>query len=317
MTREEAGKVVGIDVGKSWLDVNVYGEDKVTRRANDDKGISQIGEQLEPLAVKLVVVEASGGWERNIHAELSQRGFSVAVVNPTRVRNFARAKGQLAKTDPIDARSIAEFGHKMEPKAQKMVSKARAKLAALVTRRYQVITIITMEKNREVTAPEPIDERIADHLDWLATELADLDKAIHDCIEDDASWQQEAAVLASTPGVGTVTVFTLLADLPELGKLNRQRIAALVGVAPYNRDSGSKRGQRRIFGGRASVRRVLYMATLSATRHNPVIRDFYQRLLEAGKPKKVALTACMRKLLTILNAMMRTQKSWDSSIHTA
>ena len=225
--------------------------------------------------------------------------------------------GQLAKTDPIDARNIAEFGFKIEPPPQKMVTAARQKLAALVTRRYQLVTIITMEKNRAATAPEPIDAHIARHLDWLTQELADLDEAINQSLEADDNWQKEAAVLESTPGVGKVTVFTLLADLPELGKLNRQKIAALVGVAPYNRDSGSKRGKRRIFGGRASIRRVLYMATLSASRHNPVIRDFYQRLLAAGKPKKVALTACMRKLLTILNAMMRTGKPWDSSIYAS
>ena len=317
MTSKEDGKVIGIDVGKAWLDVNVYGQDKVNRWPNDSLGISQIGEKLSKMAIKLVVVEASGGWERSIHAELSQHGLGVAVVNPTRVRSFARAMGQLAKTDPIDARNIAEFGFKIEPKAQKMASAAREKLAALVTRRYQLITIITMEKNRAATAPEPIDEHIARHLDWLAQELTNLDEAIDQCLEDDENWQKEAAILESTPGVGKVTVFTLLADLPELGKLNRQKIAAMVGVAPYNRDSGAKRGKRRIFGGRASIRRVLYMATLSATRHNPIIRDFYQRLLAAGKPKKVALTACMRKLLTILNAMMRTGKPWDSLMYAA
>jgi transposase len=317
MPNKEEGKVVGIDVGKAWLDVNVYGEDQVNRWPNESLGISQIGEKLSKMAIKLVVVEAWGGWERSIHAELSQRGLGVAVVNPTRVRSFARAMGQLAKTDPIDARNIAEFGFKIVPKAQKMVSAAREKLGALVTRRYQVITIMTMEKNRAVTAPEPIDEGIAKHLHWLAQELADLEEVITQCLEADENWQKEAAILESAPGVGQVTGFTLLADLPELGQLNRQKIAALVGVAPYNRDSGSKRGKRRIFGGRASIRRVLYMATLSATRHNPVIRAFYQRLLAAGKAKKVALTACMRKLLTILNAMMRTGKPWDSSMYAA
>ena len=295
----------------------MYGENKVNRWPNDSSGISQLGDELDKMRIKLVVVEASGGWERSVHVELSQRGIGVAVVNPTRVRSFARALGQLAKTDPIDARNIAEFGFKIEPPPQKMVTAARQKLAALVTRRYQLVTIITMEKNRAATAPEPIDAHIARHLDWLTQELADLDEAINQSLEADDNWQKEAAVLESTPGVGKVTVFTLLADLPELGKLNRQKIAALVGVAPYNRDSGSKRGKRRIFGGRASIRRVLYMATLSASRHNPVIRDFYQRLLAAGKPKKVALTACMRKLLTILNAMMRTGKPWDSSIYAS
>jgi len=317
MTRQAAEKVVGIDVSKEKLDVHVYGERSVSQWPNDGLGISQLGDRLAQTAVKLVVVEASGGWERGIVSDLSQRGLCVAVVNPTRVRNFAKAAGQLAKTDAIDARNIAEFGFKMEPQAQPMISATRAKLADFVTRRYQVVTIITMEKNRAATAPDSVKEQIDKHLAWLAADLADWDEAINQCILEDDSWPAEAAILESVPGVGSVTVFTLLADLPELGKLNRQKMAALVGVAPFNRDSGPQRGKRRIFGGRASIRRVLYMATLSATRHNPVIRDFYQRLLLAGKPKKVALVACMRKLLTILNAMMRTGKPWNPALYVA
>ena len=315
MTNQKEGKVVGIDVSKKMLDDNIRGETTVSHSANDSLGCRQLGDKLEKLDIKLVVIEASGGFERRIFTELVRRGLPVAIVNPTRVRNFARAAGQLAKTDAIDARMIAEFGFKMEPKPQQMTKPAREKLAALVTRRYQVVTMVTMEKNRLGTAPDEVQQYITRHLDCLADELTQLDAAIDQSLADDENWQTEAAVLESTPGVGRVTVFTLLADLPELGKLNRQKIAALVGLAPFNRDSGAKRGKRRIFGGRASIRRVLYMSTLSATRHNPVIRDFYQRLLQAGKPKKVALTACMRKLLTILNAMMRTGKPWDSSLY--
>lgn len=317
MTNKMDKKIVGIDVSKAMLDCNMCGETAVSCWQNDSLGCRQLGDQLEKEKVTLVVIEASGGYERNIHAELLQREIPVALVNPTRVRSFAKAAGQLAKTDKIDARIIAEFGIKMEPAPQQMVSAAREKLADLVTRRYQLVTMMTMEKNRAKTAPETVEQSLLNHLSWLGDEVARLDAEIDHSLMADENWQKEAAVLESTPGVGKVTVFTLLADLPELGKLDRQKIAALVGVAPFNRDSGPKRGKRRIFGGRASIRRVLYMATLSAIRHNPVIRDFYQRLLQAGKPKKVALTACMRKLLTILNAMMRTQKHWNPTIYAS
>jgi transposase len=272
---------------------------------------------LSQRTVKLVVVEASGGVETRLLAELAHRELPVAVVNPTRVRNFARAAGQRAKTDEIDARLIAEFGKKMAPAPKQLVTSARRKLAALVTRRSQLVTMITAEKNRLATTPEETLEWVLQHVAWLAEQLSAIDQAIEACIAAESSWQEEAAVLESVPGVGPVTSFTLLADLPELGKLNRQEIAALVGVAPFNRDSGPKRGKRRIFGGRASVRRVLYMAALSATRHNLVIRDFYHRLLAAGKLPKVALTACMRKLLTILNAIMRTGKAWNPPLKSA
>lgn len=317
MTSITKEKVVGIDVSKKRLDVNVYGERVVTEWDNDSLGVSQLGEWLAQAKVKLVVVEASGGVEMRLIGELAQRELPVAVVNPTRVRNFARAAGKLAKTDKIDARTIAEFGEKMNPAPKQLVSQARRKLAALVTRRYQLITMITAEKNRLSTTPDDVQEWVVQHLDWLEEQMSAIDKAINDCIAAEENWQEEAAVLDSVPGVGPVTSFTLLADLPELGKLNRQEIAALVGVAPFNRDSGPKKGKRRIFGGRASVRRVLYMAVLSGTRHNPVIRDFYHRLLAAGKLPMVALTACMRKLLTILNAMMRTGKPWNSPSKTA
>lgn len=317
MTSITEEKVVGIDVSKKRLDVNVYGEQAVAEWDNDSLGVSQLGEWLAQAKVKLVVVEASGGVEMRLIGELAQRELPVAVVNPTRVRNFARAAGKLAKTDKIDACTIAEFGEKMEPAPKQLVSQARRKLAALVTRRYQLITMITAEKNRLSTTPDDVQEWVVQHLDWLAEQMTAIESAIDECIAAESNWQEEAAVLDSVPGVGPVTSFTLLADLPELGKLNRQEIAALVGVAPFNRDSGPKKGKRRVFGGRASVRRVLYMAVLSATRHNPVIRDFYHRLLAAGKLPMVALTACMRKLLTILNAMMRTGKPWNPPSKTA
>ncbi len=311
MTSESQTNVVGIDVSKRRLDMNVYGETQVTSWDNDKRGVDDLGQRLSQMKPQLVVVEASGGVEIPLVVELAQRELPVAVVNPTRVRNFARAAGQLAKTDAIDARIIAAFGAKLSPGVKQIVSAQRQELAALVNRRYQVVIMITAEKNRLATTPASVQERVIKHLDWLAEELTALDAAVNQLVLADEVWQEEAIILESAPGVGQVTVVTLLADLPELGQLNRQKIAALVGLAPFNRDSGPKRGKRRIFGGRASIRRVLYMATLSAIRHNPVIREFYQRLLLAGKPKKVALTACMRKLLTILNAMMRSRQCWN------
>ena len=317
MTSQKTGKVVGIDASKKYLDVNVYGQTEVVSWENNSLGVEQLGQWLSQMTIKVIVVEASGGVENRLVGELAQRELSVAVVNPTRVRNFARAAGQLAKTDQIDARLIAEFGEKMSPEPKQLVSAARRKLAALVNRRYQLITIRTAEKNRLSTTPEVAQEWVIQSLDWLEQQLSAIDDAIDECVASKESWQEEAILLDSVPGVGTVTISTLLADLPELGKLNRQEIAALVGLAPFNRDSGPKRGKRRIFGGRASVRRVLYMAALSATKHNPVIRAFYHRLLAAGKLFKVAITACMRKLLTIMNAMMRTQKHWKYPMKTA
>jgi transposase len=314
MTSSEEGKVVGIDASKKMLDVNVYGDKAVTSWDNDNLGVNQLGERFSQMNIKLIVVEASGGVETRLVSELASRGLPVAIVNPTRVRNFARAAGQLAKTDQIDARMIAEFGTKMAPEPQQLVSAARRKLSALVTRRYQLVTMMTAEKNRLSTTPDSVLDWVIQSVDWLAEQMAAIDEAINDCIAAEENWQEEATLLETVPGVGPVTSFTLLADLPELGKLNRQEIAALVGVAPFNRDSGPKKGKRRIFGGRASVRRVLYMAALSATRHNPVIRAFYHRLMAAGKLFKVAMTACMRKLLTILNAMMRTGNPWKSPI---
>jgi transposase len=316
MTSQKTGKVVGIDASKKFLDVNVCGETEVVSWENDKLGVEQLGQWASQMPIKVIVVEASGGVENRLVGELAQRELPVAVVNPTRVRNFARAAGQLAKTDQIAARLIAEFGEKMSPEPKQLVSAARRKLAALVDRRYQLITMRTAEKNRLSTTPEEVQEWVFQSLDWLEVQMSAIEKAIDECVASKESWQEEATLLDSVPGVGTVTIFTLLADLPELGKLNRQEIAALAGLAPFNRDSGPKRGKRRIFGGRASVRRVLYMAALSATRHNPVIRAFYHRLMAAGKLFKVAITACMRKLLTILNSMMRTQTPWKCPMVT-
>jgi len=302
--------VVGIDVGKAKLDVAVNGEKPVKEWANDETGRAALREWVASQAPELVVVEASGGYEAAIVSELVEQGQAVAVVNPSRVRAFAKAEGLLAKTDKIDARLIARFGATMKPKAQARREQSQLELNEWVVRRRQLVLMLTAEKNRLETTTPATQERINRHLTWLQTEIEDLETQINQAIATDPLWIEKAKQIDSVPGIGPVTTATLLADLPELGQLNRQEIAALVGVAPFNHDSGKHRGKRRIFGGRTSVRSVLYMATLSATRHNPVIKKFYQHLLAQGKVKKVALTACMRKLLVIVNTMVKSGQVW-------
>lgn len=241
---------------------------------------------------------------------MSAAGLAEAVVNPTRVRRFAEALGQLAKTDRIDAGVIAHYGSVVRPATQKLRGEEEECLAGLVKRRSQVVVMITAEKNRLHTSPLRIRQDVQEHVEWLEAKQKELDGEIKQMISNSHVWVEKAAILRSVPGVGEVTVATLLGHLPELGDENRQKIAALVGVAPFNKDSGPRRGKRRIFGGRSSVRCALYMATLCAVRYNPVIKSFYENLLQRGKPKKVALTACMRKLLVILNAMLRNGELW-------
>ena len=244
-------------------------------------------------------------------AELAHAGLAVAVVNPKRVREFARARGQLAKTDQLDARLLAHFAEAIRPPGRPLLSADRDRLAALVTRRRQVIDRLTAERNRQPTAPGSMRDRIGQHIAWLTEELQALDNDLRQFIDQNPAWHATEDLLQSAPGVGPVTAMTLIADLPELGQLDRQEIAALVGVAPMNRDRGPKRGKRRTQGGRAQVRSVLYMAALSASRCNPVIRAFYEKLIQRGKEQKVALTACMRKLLVILKAMVKKQRAWQ------
>lgn len=302
--------IVGIDVGKTNLDVAVAGNGSVREWSNDERGRRVLSGWLSEQEVELVVLEASGGIEAALVSELVEAGIPVAVVNPTRVRAFARAAGQLAKTDPIDARVIARFGATMKPKAKAIRDQAQLALSQQVTRRRQMVQMVTAEKNRAQTALGAMKEQIERHIAWLQSEIEHLENEINQAIMADPIWQETAERLQSTPGVGAITAATLVAELPELGRLNRQKITALVGLAPFNHDSGKRRGQRRIFGGRASVRTVLYMAALSAIKCNPVIRSFYQRLIAKGKPKKVAITACMRKLLVILNTMVKTGQAW-------
>ena len=306
-------KVIGIDVGKAKLDTQIAGEKKNRDWANDDTDRAELGQWAVEQEASLVVVEASGGYEAALVSELVSHGLEVAVVNPTRVRAFARAEGILAKTDKIDAGVIARFGAVIKPQARARREVAQVELNQLVTRRRQLVLMATVEKNRLQTAAPAMQEHIANHITWLQTEIEALEQQISQAIAANAEWAATAKQVESAPGIGPITAATLVADLPELGQLNRQEIAALVGVAPFNHDSGQHRGKRRIFGGRTSVRSVLYMATLSAIRHNPVIKDFYERLLARGKLKKVALTACMRKFLVILNSMVKSGQLWDAS----
>jgi transposase len=258
----------------------------------------------------LVVLEATGGIELPLVGALAAAGLPVVVVNPRQVREFARATGRLAKTDAIDAQVLARFAEAVQPALRPLPDAATQQLSSLVTRRRQVIEMLTAEKNRLRTTAPAVRDHVKEHILWLERSLSDLDRELEQAIHSSDIWRAQDDLLQSAPGVGQVLSTTLLAELPELGTLNRKEIAALVGVAPLNRDSGTLRGRRTVWGGRSQVRAVLYMAALVATRFNPVIRAFYQRLQAAGKPKKVALTACMRKLLTILNAMMRHQIPW-------
>jgi transposase len=306
--------IVGIDVSKTKVDVAVAGNGAVREWTNSEKERQALSRWLVEQRAELVVLEASGGVEAGLVSELVEQGLAVAVVNPTRVRAFAQAEGQLAKTDRIDAQVIARFGATMKPRPQAIRDQAQLELSQQVTRRRQLVQMVTAEKNRAQTALGAMREQIERHIVWLQAEIEQLEADINQAIREDPLWQVTAARLQSTPGVGTITAATLVAELPELGRLNRQKITALVGLAPFNHDSGKQRGRRRIFGGRASVRTVLYMAALSAIKCNPVIKAFYQRLLDKGKVKKVAITACMRKLLVILNTMVKTGQDWVSPI---
>jgi len=307
-------KYIGMDISKAQIDVAEAGRKKTWAFNNNRQGIGELVKLMKRIKPVLIVVEASGGLEQAVVRALYLAKMPIAIVNPTRIRNFARATGQYAKTDQIDARVISQFAQAVRPQVRPLRSAEEEHLDALVTRRRQIVDALTAEKNRRSTTHPALQARLEKHIRWLEKERTSLEKAIEDFIQEKAEWKEKAAILRSVSGVGPVTTSTLLAELPELGTRNRKQIAALVGVAPINKDSGPKKGKRRVFGGRASVRRTLYMATLVATRSNPVIRAFYHRLLESGKEKKVALTACMRKLLTILNAMIRSMRIWQPGL---
>lgn len=299
---------VGIDVSKDRLDVAVLGARQEKQVNNTQAGIKELVNWMQELAPELMVVEATGGYQRAVVEGLVQAGLPVAVVNPARVRQFARACGLLAKTDKLDARVLAEFGQRVQPKRYEGRSEAEKQLSALLVRRKQVEEMLKAEQNRLHTISPSLRGSVERMMAVLKEEKKRLEEQIREAMKQQKAWQEQSEILRSAPGIGPVTTATLFAELPELGKMDRQKIAALVGVAPLNYDSGRKRGYRKTKGGRGEVRSVLYMATLVATRCNPVIRTHYQHLLKRGKEKKVALTACMRKFLTILNAMQRDQQ---------
>lgn len=301
---------VGVDVSKDNLDADSWTSNEYKRFQNDPTGIRDLIDWLKNLQPELIVLESTGGLELPLVAELAYEKMPVAVVNPRRIREFARSIGQLAKTDKLDAKVIAHFGAATHPEARKLPTIDEEKLTALITRRRQIIEMLTAEKNRLHSARFSMKERIETHLFWLESELRDLDNEITKFIHQSPIWKEKDKLLRSVPGVGPVTSATILAMLPELGTLNRKKIAALVGVAPVNKDSGRRQKKRRVYGGRANVRSVLYMAALSASKHNPRIKAFYDHLLRMGKEKKVALTACMRKLLVILNAIIRVNQNF-------
>jgi transposase len=299
---------VGIDVSKDGLDVAVYGSEKRWHFNNERYGIDKLVKMLVKLDPALVVFEATGGYEIPLFLRLDEAGLPVAPVNARQVRDFAKSTGKLAKTDVLDARVIAHFGRAVQPAVRHVPNTQELKVAQ--TRRVQILEMITAETNRLKGSHKELKKRIQAHIDWLNKELDDTNHDLKEKIACDPEWREKDSLLQSVPGVGPVMSATLIAQLPELGDLDRRQIAALVGVAPLNRDSGTLHGRRQVWGGRANVRNILYMATLVATRFNPVIREFYIRLCSVSKTKKVALTACMRKLLTILNAILKHHVSW-------
>jgi transposase len=305
--------VVGIAVAKAALDVAVRPSGETRHLANDPDGIVELVGWLRALQPHVIVVEATGGYEAPCVAELGVAQLPVAVVNPRQVRDFARATGRLAKTDRLDAQALAHFGQAVRPTPRPLPDEAAQALAALVERRRQVVAMRTAEENRlGATRVALVRTRIQAHLAWLETDLQDIDDDLRQRLRTSSLWREQDDLLQSVPGVGPILSMTLLAEVPELGRLSHGQIAALVGVAPLNRDSGTLRGRRAVWGGRRAVRTALYMGTLRATRCNPPIRAFYERLLAAGKAKKVALVACMHKLLTMLNAMLKHQTPWQA-----
>ena len=309
---------VGIDVSKAQLDVAIRPSGEEESFANDKVGIKALVKRLAKIEPTLIVLEATGGYERQVTRALVSADLPVVVVNPRQVRDFAKATGQLAKTDSIDAAVLAHFAEVIRPELRPLPDVVTLELRALTARRRQILEMIAAENNRLAMTSKAVRKHIDAHVHWLEQGLERVEKDLDRSIKQSPIWKENDELLRSAKGIGPVTSHTLLAELPELGTLNRKQISALVGVAPFNRDSGSLKGRRSIWGGRAPVRCALYMATLVATRRNPVIRDFYKRLTAKGKLFKVALVACMRKLLTILNSMIKHKTRWsDTFLQTA
>jgi transposase len=304
---------VGIDVSKDTLHVAVRLTGQEMTFNNDEEGVARMVDFVKPFCPRLIVLEATGGWEMAAATSLAVKGLPVVIANPRQVRDFAKSTGMLAKTDTIDARIIARFAESVKPEVRPLKDEEGQKLEALLARRRQLLQMLTAEKNRLVTAPRWVKKNIQAHIRWLEREIEKGNRDLDEFIKKSPLWREKLEILQSAKGVGPVLSITLLSDLPELGTLNRKQIAALAGVAPLNRDSGKFRGRRAIWGGRAHVRTALYMGTRVAIRFNPVIRAFAQRLRDAGKPYKVIVTACMRKFLTILNTMVKNHTRWQTA----
>lgn len=301
----------GIDVSKDYLDIAIRPTKDQFRLPNTDEGIDAFVQQLRPLNPSLIVMEATGRYHQLVLSRLLAAGLPAVAINPRQARDFARAIGRLAKTDAIDADVLAEFAEKIRPELRSIADEATQELEAICTRRRQLVSMLSAEKNRLHTAAKRIRSEIQKHIRWLEKQISQLEKDLDQQIRSSPAWREKDDLLRSCKGIGPITTHTVLSCLPELGTLSGRRIAALVGVAPFNDDTGRHKGPRHVRGGRLDVRAVLYMATLAAIRHNQTIRDFHRRLIAAGKAKKVAITACMRKLLTILNAMLRDKKPWQ------
>jgi transposase len=310
-------KVAGIDVSKARLDCHAVPSEQSFSSDNLAAGIESLAQWLKQLQIELVVMEATGGYETQAASTLAAMGFRVAVVNPRQVRHYAKANNRLAKTDRIDAKTIAEFGVHVQVQIRPLPDKEMHELGELVSRRSQLVTMRAQEKNRLAGTAGSVRESVKIHIKWLDEQIRTLDLEIGVKLRSSNVWCEKRDLLLSVPGIGPTNTAMLVAKLPELGKLNRQRIGALVGVAPLNDDSGKRKGRRHIWGGRRELRNMLYMATLTAKTHNPVIREFYQRLRSKGKEFKVAMVACMHKLLTILNAMLKHNTAWEPKLKTA
>ena len=304
---------IGVDVSKDLLDVKVLPSEQAQQFSNDDPGIKKLITFVKKIDPQLIVFESTGGMEMLAVSSLIENHVPVVVINPRQIRDFAKASGRLAKTDSIDADTIARFARDIRPEVRPIKDEHAQLLSALNARRRQIVDMLVAEKNRLSSAPKPNITNIQKHIQYLERALEDINKDINKTIKKSPTWRENDRILQSFKGVGPIVSATLLCDLPELGTLNRKKIATLVGVAPLNCDSGRYRGKRRIKGGRANVRRKLYMAAVASIRHNPAIKNFYNKLIDAGKPPKLVLTACMRKILTILNAMMKNRTYWIAS----
>lgn len=317
MSKQDAERFVGIDVSKEWLDVCVDAQ-AVQRVPYDAQGIAELGRQLQAIAPELIVLEATGGMESRIACELVALGLKVAVLNPRQVRDFARASGELAKTDSIDARLLCRFASALRPQARGVPDESTREMAELLGRRRQLVDMRAQEHQRTHQATSRTARKsLKTHIDWLDKRIDDIDDELREQLRKSPAWREKDNLLRSIPGIGQVNSFTMVARCPEIGRLNRREIAKLVGVAPLASDSGQHRGKRRIWGGREDVRCVLYMGTISAMRHNVAIKTLAERLKAAGKPPKVVIVACMRKLLTIMNSVIKTGSPWNPALHLA